>query len=318
MAHRIAVALDGSRFSEHGIPLARGIAERGGGELDLVTVAVATPEEGGVLSAAPGDVGSRDFWIERASTYLAGEVRKLREEGFLGDVRTSVLSPGNAAQSILQHLEAEGADLVVLTTHGRGPWGRSWLGSTADAVLRGSTCPVLLVRPSESSGETEDASVLPRLQGSAPAAERILVPLDGSDISSDLLKHLPLVQSADAELLLLRVVPPFIPGGSPYLPHALRDAEDHDRVVAHAKASLEAVAAKGIAGVGRVIPLVMTAGQPASAILEVAREWEVDLIAMSTSGRGGVARLLLGSVADKVIRGAFCPVLLNSAAPEAR
>jgi nucleotide-binding universal stress UspA family protein len=61
---------------------------------------------------------------------------------------------------------------------------------------------------------------------------------------------------------------------------------------------------------------VETSGQPANAILRIAEEEEADLIAMSTHGRGGVARLLLGSVADKVVRGAKVPVLLYREAEE--
>jgi hypothetical protein len=51
--------------------------------------------------------------------------------------------------------------------------------------------------------------------------------------------------------------------------------------------------------------------QPAVAILDCAREHAVDLIAMATHGRGGIARMVLGSVADKVLRGAGAPLLLH-------
>jgi nucleotide-binding universal stress UspA family protein len=86
-------------------------------------------------------------------------------------------------------------------------------------------------------------------------------------------------------------------------------------VTAAAQEYLDALATR--VPVGRVVTRVTTIGQPALAILDSAEEEGADLIAMSTAGRGGVSRMLLGSVADKVIRGSAVPVLLYRYAPEA-
>lgn len=310
MAPRIVVPLDGSPFSTRALPLARGIAERRGGALDLVCVAVPTPQEGGAYGDQPEAEGSREFWVARAKAFLEAQAETLSTQGYRGDVHLTVLQPGNAASAVLGHLAAVKAELAVMTTHGRGPLERAWLGSTADAILRGSPCPVILSRPVDHQALDPVEST-----GPLPPPERILVPLDGSDVSTQILVALPAIAAPNAEIILLRVVPPFIPGGSPYLPHALRSAEDHDRIVDVALRSLNEIANQGVAG-RRVIPLVVTAGSPTEAIFETAAEWAVEFIAMTTSGRGGVARFLLGSVADKVVRGATCPVLVQAFDPD--
>jgi nucleotide-binding universal stress UspA family protein len=319
MAPRIAVPLDGSLVSQQALPVALGIARRRGAVLDLVTVAGPTPEEGGAHGGGPEAPGSRESWISRGEELLHTLEGVLRRGGHDGEITRSVLPPGNVASTLVTHFAATGVDLAVLSTHGRGPLERAWLGSVADGVLRQSPCPVLLIR-SESGGDDEGASHAGPSHAGAqavadgfaapPPPERILVPVDGSSASASVLGALTQIAAPSAEVIVLRVVPPFIPGGSPYLPHTLRSPEDHDRIVEHARTGLDQLIADAGVQARRVVPLVVTAGTPADGIFETAGEWEIDLIAMSTSGRGGVARFLLGSVADKVIRGGSCPVLL--------
>ncbi len=107
----------------------------------------------------------------------------------------------------------------------------------------------------------------------------------------------------------MRTVAPFVPGGSPYLPHLVRQIEIQAEVKRAAEEYLERISTASPCG-SRTETKVMTAPQPAVAILSAASEEGVDLIAISTSGRGGASRLLLGSVADKVLRGSPVPVLV--------
>ncbi len=305
MYSKILVPLDGSRFAERALPCARMLAAAWGAALELATVAERSPIA--PSERTPGVVGdeSREHGIAEAGAYLEQARARVEEAGFTGTLSSSVISPGNIATSLVMHLAEVQADLCIMTTHGRGAFGRAWLGSTADSVIRHSPVPVLLIRP----GEEEAPAAVP--------FRKILVPLDGSEASEHLLELAAPFAAADSpRWLLMRAIPPFVPGGTPYLPHLLRDTSEHESVLNAAKGYLEGAAKRFHEPGGEVEVHAVTAGQPAVAILRVAEEEGVDLIAMSTHGRGGVARLLLGSVADKVVRGSSIPVLLHREAEE--
>ncbi len=211
---------------------------------------------------------------------------------------TAAAVPEHAVDGILGRIRVCGADLVVMTTHGRGPVSRFFLGSVADGLLRKAPVPLLLVRPREPAPE-----LIPE-----PAMQRLLIPLDGSALAEQVLEPaLELARLTDGRCTLVRVVEihsglPDSPPGSPGPP-----GEVH---VEEAQAYLKSVAGRfGDQGlpirtcvvVGRSIP---------ETVLEQARVQGSDLIALATHGRGGIRRLLLGSVADQVIQGATTPVLV--------
>jgi nucleotide-binding universal stress UspA family protein len=305
----ILVPLDGSRFSEYALPWALALARRHGAGLALTTVAdLAPPMSGGGDGERVPTADGRERGMALAEEYLQGVEERIRGTGFGGQVAWTVLPPGNVAASLVRHLGEVEAELTVMTTHGRGPLQRAWLGSSADGYIRRSPRPVLLIRP-EDEAEGEDGPL--SLDRIPDLPRRVALPLDGSRAGERLVEYAPGVADPDARYLLVRAIPPMLPGGSPYLPHVVREQEDHERVRRAAREYLEGVAA-GLPQ-GRAEVRVPTSGQAGEAILDLAGEEDVDLIAMSTSGRGGVARLLLGSVADKVIRGAPCPVLLYRA-----
>ena len=100
------------------------------------------------------------------------------------------------ASALAAHARASHAQLVVLTTHGRGGFERAWLGSVADEMSRVSPVPILLVRP-------EPAKAPGRFR-------RILVPLDGSPLAEAILDHAIRIArlEPEAEIVLLDVVQP--------------------------------------------------------------------------------------------------------------
>lgn len=311
MPFRIVVPLDGSRFGEHALPTALSLAIRNEGALDLVTVAmpaVAPPPSRD--QAVTGDE-SRDRGKAQAAEYLDRVAERVRASGYEGTLARDVIAPGNAARSIVRYLSEVEADLVVMTTHGRGPLQRAWLGSTADGVIRRSPCPVLLLRPQEGAeGGSEALSPVDFSVRPDPFSGTVL-PLDGSEAAERAFDALPALLAEGSVVHLIRIVPPFVAGGSPYLPHAVREAQDHEMVRKASAEYLDRFGEKVEAAGFEVRASVVTAGQPAVAVLRTAEETGAALIGMSTSGRGGAARLLLGSVADKVVRGAPCPVLLS-------
>lgn len=180
-----------------------------------------------------------------------------------------------------------------MTTHGYGGFERFWLGSVADTLVRIAGVPLLLHRPH--GGET------------VPFAGRtILVPLDGSPFAEQILPAASwLARALSAHVHLLRVVaPPPHPDDTP-APDSLGDSARADAERYLRQVSL------GMAEQGcHVEAHGVEQAQPARAILDFAEQHRVDLIAMTTHGRGDVQRLLLGSVSDKVLRSAAVPLLL--------
>ena len=134
--------------------------------------------------------------------------------------------------------------------------------------------------------------------------DTILVPLDGSPLAECALpKATELAEAANATIVLLRAAEAHtLPGVDP------TDAQV--RVVAEAEEYLAQVAERlRTVGVRHVVPTVWY-GPPASTIVEGARFQKADLIVMTTHGRSGLGRLILGSVAESVLRGTRTPILL--------
>lgn len=197
-----------------------------------------------------------------------------------------------------------GADLIVMTTHGRGPLSRSWLGSVADELVRRATKPILLVRPQE---KARDLSVEPVLR-------HILVPLDGSALAEKVLESAVALGSLfEAHYLLAHIYEPLLDTSLDSVNDAAAaDSEPTiEELRARAQDYLNRVAER-LQQEGKTVQTQVVLGQhPASGILDTAQRSAVDLIALETHGRRGLSRLLLGSVADKVIRGASLLVLIH-------
>ena len=207
---------------------------------------------------------------------------------------------GNSAAEILRVAEEEGCGLIAMSTHGRTPIARSILGSVTDKVIHSSTLPVLAVSPGKARRYQEK-------EGGASLTS-MKVPLDGSEFAEHALPYAEeLGRSLSLELLLVRVVdleyPAYAYGGSSIV---RRIAE---RLVEEATTYLDGVAQsltnKGIAVRSRVIP-----GSPARALVSLAHETPHDLVVMTTHGRSGMSRWLMGSVAEAMIRASGDPVLV--------
>ena len=136
---------------------------------------------------------------------------------------------------------------------------------------------------------------------------RILLPLDGSAMAEQALPHaITQAQCCGAELILLRVVEPFphVPGMS------LADvATIRERTEEWARDYFKRITAE-LEGLGIPVQTVVVEGRPGPAITQYAEDNQVDLLVLCSRGRSGLSRWLLGSVADRVVRGATVPVLL--------
>jgi nucleotide-binding universal stress UspA family protein len=296
----ILVPLDGSLLAEQALPLARRIAERAGSKLRLALVhQIPLPPLDGSGAKLFTSIELASRKAERS--YLRALQARLRDQGVR--LASAVSLTGAVGPALAQYVQDLGIDLVVMATHGRGGIRRAWLGSIADYMVRHLQVPILLVRPSE--------------QGAAPeptrGADQILVPLDGSPLAEEALEPAAeLARAWGAELTLLQVVYPVVFMSdemlgftAPYdedLTARLRtQAEDHIRGQAE-RLRGQGLRATGVAVIG---------WSAADSILQAARPDRVAAIAIATHGRGGIQRLALGSVADKLVRAAEVPVLVH-------
>lgn len=138
----------------------------------------------------------------------------------------------------------------------------------------------------------------------------ILVPLDGSPLAEAILEEIDKLSTGAGRprIVLVRVVPAHhVPG---------QDAiEWQSRMIRRAEAYVEEVEQR-LVDQGYTVDHHVPYGEPATKILEVCELYDYDLIAMSTHGRSGLGRFLMGSVADRVVRHSNKPVLLRRAQPE--
>jgi len=304
MSGAILVPLDGSTLSAHALPLACQLARRLNTTLQLVHVHVPVVE---LVGAELGINGTqivdtvRDTESRTAEqAYLDAMQQHVAVEQDL-QVTTAILD-GSIADAITTYGSCTNTSLIVMTTHGRGPISRFWLGSVADQLVRHSPIPILLLR----------LKGMPPKQ-TLPEFRRVLLPVDGTMPGEQLIKMaLSLGQPQETHYILLHVIDPLLlVGANPFIYPSIPDTVTTQQREQEAKHYLDGIAHQlQQAGVHTSTHIVM--GQsPASAILETAQRENVDLIAMATHGRCGLPRLMLGSVTDKVLRGADTPVLLT-------
>lgn len=302
MPNSVLVPVDGSNFAEHALPYALGIARRTGATLHVALVHV--PAE--ILSPhypLVDALESRDAELrEHDASYIEALVERLRPSGV--DVKPALLR-GRVGSALADYVDAAAIGLVVMTTHGRGGLQRAWLGSTADSLIRHCMIPILLVRPAEDTREIGPDS--------DHEFHRVLAAIDGSDTAETALRDAFQIGVTDAaSLVLVHALQPPVAAASPYLPHTIQLTHDEmEAREAHMRDYLERVAASDWLGGRNTEIRVPVDYHPAPAILELAEEESADLIVLGTHGRGGLRRLVLGSVADKVIRGTHRPVLVH-------
>jgi len=295
----VLVPLDGSAFAEVALPLAARLVDRSAGRLYLATADQPSPALVGPLEDSSSLDAAGDACRADDGTYLMRTATALGSVG-AGAVRVALVE-GEAGAGICEEAGRIGADLIVMATHGRSATGRVLMGSVADYVVRHAGRPVLLVKPS--------------WLGADPVAQpirNILVPLDPSDYSESILESvLGITRTLDARITLLTIVAPRFGIAEPELPPP---AAQHPGIVARrldeAHARLKRLARfYTLLGIEARVRVVV-APTPAAGILHVLGEGGFDMVAMATHGAAGVRRMIVGSVADKVIQGSRKPVLV--------
>jgi nucleotide-binding universal stress UspA family protein len=297
---RILVPLDGSAFAEEALAYAMALATHDSHVLLLRVI------PGERENRSPKDVfgGSTDDELRKnrkdALEYLVATATKLREEG--APVRpVASVAVGTPAEQIATVAFERGYNLIVMSSHGRGAVGRIAYGSVADRVARTSHVPVLITRPRTVTQISEH-----------PSIRRLVVPLDGSNLAQ---RALPVAVSlaiqTDSPILLVSVVD--VNGSaSPFVayPAALGIELYHEAMVGTEEAMKKQfekielqLRTKGLKVESRVLH-----GPIGPSIM--AETTTDDLVVMTSHGRAGVSRFLLGSVAEKLVRECQAPVLL--------
>jgi nucleotide-binding universal stress UspA family protein len=285
MYSKILVPLDGSRFSEQILPYARCFADAYGSPVELLRIT---------------DPDIRPpFWPpESSDAYLKKIVDKYFADAAPASIAEDVGAP---AAVIVDRAKLDPSCLIAMATHGMSGARRWLLGSVTSKVVQTAANPLLLIRPSD--GAELSTPIRP---------SRIFVPLDGSGLAEKTLPHaVALAKRLNLEIHLMRVysLPAdayvvadgvIAQGPEPYREELEKEAETY---LAGKVAEIRA------AGVERVVAIVAQ-GNAADEISDLARKTPNSLIAMSTHGRSGIGRWMLGSVAEKVIQIAPVPVLL--------
>ena len=283
MYKKILVPLDGSKHAEQVLPYARLLAGAYGAAVTLLRVS--DPDARLPFSAS-----------QSASDYLnytAASLQPLSVE--------SVEKIGKPAEVIVDSAMADSDCLIAMATHGvTGP--RRWfLGSVASKVVQSATNPLLLIRPAE--------------DGLPPATltlKRVVVPLDGSGLAEKVLPHVAsLARKLKLEVQLVRAyaLPPdayLVADGVIDQGPAQFRRSMHEECDKYLDGKVAGLRADGV----DPVTATMIEGDAANEIVELAAGSPQSLIAMSTHGRSGVGRWVLGSVAERVVQHSRAPVLL--------
>jgi nucleotide-binding universal stress UspA family protein len=300
---KILVPLDGSEVAEVALPYAEELSVKLGVGIELlraVTLPVYSEPLGGVYT-----VEQEAALRTGAKAYLEQISGRLKEKGIT--VSAEIIC-STAAEGIIDYAFKDEVELIVLATHGHSGITRWALGSVADKVIRGTDKPVVLIRAKGRSPAVPGQGMI----------KKIVVPLDGSKESEAVIPCVTwLAYGLGAEVVLFQA----LAGGF----HTIT-AKGYNYTIfpEQQMASDKAFAEDYLSSVGEqfkdkriTLNSEVRVGEAAEGIIEFADDIEADMVAMSTHGRSGVSRWVMGSVAEKVLREGNRPLLLVRA-PGAR
>jgi nucleotide-binding universal stress UspA family protein len=294
MYDTILVPLDGSGESRAALTFAAGLpAER----VRLLRVADDTTSAVD-LAVAPSSGGREDI-----SEQLTAQLRDAAAGSGLPESKVEIVVRfGEPAEVIIE--ESSSADLIVMTTRGRGAAGRAVFGSTADRVSRHGTVPTLLLRTERDGAEL-------------PVPTRVVVALDGSPLAETALPAATEMANAlGVPIHLVRVVDPmsiFTTFGREYEAigtSVLTMSPAYDEAREQREQEAADYLSATVASLASSTPVTTEhrTGTPSFTLLDLAQA--EDVLVLTSHGRGGISRWLLGSVAEKLVRESKSPVLL--------
>jgi len=288
MFERVIALLDGSDLCESVLPYIEELGKRLGSEIVL-------------LHVCPPKLGTYSHKHKAYIEHMAEVVKEnLRGEGKV----EPVLLAGEPNKEIIDYAKREDIGLLAMMTNCQSDVKRWMLGSTADKVIRETDRPVLLIRA--------EAPLTMRDEGKL---NKLLVPLDGSKLSEAILPYVeallsPVTTVPKPEVTLLHVIAP-----THYVTEGASVSNVHYGMVEMRK--LRSLAegyfnriASGLESKGIAVTWEDPVGDAAEVIVDYAEKNNANLTAMCTHGYSGFSRLLLGSVADRILHHGNTPLLL--------
>jgi nucleotide-binding universal stress UspA family protein len=288
---KVLIPLDGSKLAEASLAYLSSLRALGEVEPRLFSV---------VEEHEPVPSLDIEEAIKREHKLLSAYLRETGAdiEKHLGLVCDTRLAYGKPAIRIIEAIDDFHADLVVISTHGRTGATRWRLGSVADKVIRSARCNLMVIGP-------KAARSAEWLAESTKAFKAILLPLDGSDLAEEAIPTaLRFADRYDSVLHMVRVVTIPIYGdisgdvGYPDLMQVMEDSANH---------YLNAVSERPAMPTGVCRKVLM--GSPASQLETYIADQRIDLVVMTSHGRGGLSRAAYGSITDRLL-GGTAPILV--------
>jgi nucleotide-binding universal stress UspA family protein len=297
MVNRIVVPLDGSQLSHAALPLARTLSDRTGAAVTLVSVIdpprdfYVVPQDASGSRLRPKDVDHLANEEIRLQKYLEGIKSSFEHVRVHIDIRL-----GLAPEEIIEAAGDMPGTVIVMSSLGRSGLGRMLLGSVASRVIQATHVPVFIAR----------ASSEPRAEFGKQKITNIAIPLDGSRLAEQALDQAYRIFQNDVRYTLIRIVEPVTPGQT-YSSETIANYERQAREIAE---DYLADISETLRTQGATVSADVRITQPAGGITRVADEFGAELIAMTTHGRSGMGRFLLGSVAERVLHNGDRPVMI--------
>ena len=274
---RILVPLDGSSLAERVLPYVHALGSAYGTPVELLRVF--TPASERLADPAHGlyqhqiDANVRDGahdYLNSVKRYMDGSELTV----------TCTVEEGDPASRIVDMAEKEPGTLVAMSTHGRSGIARSLLGSITDKVMHATNSPLLVVGSRDEQVPVFEVEL-----------KQVIVPLDGSKLAESVLPHVvPLAKALKLTAVLVKVT------------CRSEEAESRDYLLEVG----ERLHRMGVCPIRNVT----LHGSPSEAIVDIGRQIQNSLVAMTTHGRSGIKRWLLGSVTDRVVKESGDPVLI--------
>lgn len=286
----IMVPTDGTGFDREAIRVALRIADRTEATVKLVRVLTGGSFFGAV-AAAEGTAAAVEI-VRSERDRALGELYALAAE--CRSISTAEISTdlhaGPVAEVLQDYARRHEVDLIVISTHGRSGLARLSLGSVTDSLIRQTSVPVLVVKPPTSYLNPP----------SGRAFRHVVVPLDGSSLAEQILPQIiPLAKLEDAVITLLHILQA---GSTTASAVAEPGGAWWDRDIELAQDYLVRLAKRLRVNDTPVRTDIVVSRNVPEAIGDFAAREKADLIAIATHGRGGLARMLRGSVADSIMQ----------------
>ena len=284
MYKKIVVPLDGSRLAERVLPWAKFLA----GSLHL-------PAD--LLHVNDRETVAPSVYPAQGRDYLKGVAAT-----FLASIKVNCcVESGNAAEVIIDRASKDPAALITMATHGRSGAKRWLLGSVAQKVLQGSINPLLLIHPNDDARPVGETNL-----------STLILPLDGSHLAEKTFPHVMyLATCLKLDVVLIRTYT--LPTAGYFMatgisPPALGEigARLQQEVTEYLQSKSEQLQAEGV----QKVSFVVVEGTGPEEIIDLARKTPQSLVAMSSHGRSGMGRWVLGSVTDRVVSYSGGPVLV--------